>query len=59
MAFGQSAQMHSRHGWPVWKAIPAFAGMDIGYDDEGDEEEGGANFYFPDGNASIARLPGS
>ena len=45
---------------PAWMAClegyPGFAGMGIGYDDEGDEEEGGANFYFPDGNASIARL---
>ena len=41
--------------WMAWnEAYPGFAGMDLGYDD-GDEEhyEG---FYFPDGNASIARL---
>ena len=46
--------------WLAWlEDYPGFAGMDIGYDDEDEEEseeEGGGNFYFPDGNASIARL---
>jgi spermidine dehydrogenase len=45
---------------PAWMALregyPGFAGMDIGYPDEGGETEQGGNFYFPDGNASIARL---
>ncbi len=45
---------------PAWLAwilgYPGFAGMDLGYgDEEGDEERGG-RFYFPDGNATIARL---
>ena len=43
---------------PAWMAADqgyaGFAGMDLGYDD-GDEEEY-EGFYFPDGNASIARL---
>jgi len=43
---------------PAWMAADqgyaGFAGMDLGYDD-GDEEEN-EGFYFPDGNASIARL---
>jgi len=43
--------------WMAWfEAYPGFAGMDIGYPDEGSEAEHGGNFYFPDGNASIARL---
>jgi spermidine dehydrogenase len=47
-------------GLPAWLArlegYPGFAGMDIGYAvDEGAEESGG-DFYFPDGNASVARL---
>jgi spermidine dehydrogenase len=46
--------------WMAWlEGYPGFAGMDIGYrdeGDEGDEAEQGGNFYFPDGNASIARL---
>ena len=43
--------------WMAWlESYPGFAGMDIGYDDEGDVEEGGENFHFPDGNASVARL---
>ncbi|MEE8308203.1 MAG: NAD(P)-binding protein [Gammaproteobacteria bacterium] len=37
---------------------PGFAGMDLGLGDEEDEEdeEDWSDFYFPDGNASIARL---
>jgi len=49
---------------PAWLAsnegYPGFAGMDLGEDDENDGEKGraedGGRFYFPDGNASIARL---
>ncbi len=38
-----------------WEEYPGFAGMDIGYDgEEGEYDDGG--FYFPDGNASVARL---
>jgi len=44
--------------FPAWMAwadkYPGFAGMDIGYDDSGEADDGG--FYFPDGNASVARL---
>ncbi|MDH3513026.1 MAG: NAD(P)-binding protein, partial [Gammaproteobacteria bacterium] len=40
--------------WLAWlEGYPGFAGMDIGYDDGYTDD---ANFYFPDGNASIARL---
>ena len=43
--------------WMAWlEDYPGFAGMDLGYDDEGDDEEYGENFHFPDGNASVARL---
>jgi spermidine dehydrogenase len=43
--------------WMAWfEGYPGFAGMDIGYPDEGDAAEQGGDFYFPDGNASIARL---
>jgi spermidine dehydrogenase len=51
--------------WVAWnEGYPGFAGMDVGVDvgvDLGiDEEHGseadGGSFYFPDGNASIARL---
>jgi len=43
--------------WLAWfEGYPGFAGMDIGYPDEGGEAEQGGDFYFPDGNASIARL---
>jgi spermidine dehydrogenase len=43
--------------WLAWfEGYPGFAGMDIGYHDEGGEEEQGGDFHFPDGNASIARL---
>jgi spermidine dehydrogenase len=39
------------------EGYPGFAGMDLGYGDEnGDEEYDDSGFYFPDGNASIARL---
>jgi len=41
--------------WMAWyDGYPGFAGMDLGYDDEDEEDYEG--FYFPDGNASIARL---
>jgi len=43
--------------WMAWiEGYPGFAGMDLGHDDEDSDEEGGEGFYFPDGNASIARL---
>lgn len=58
--------------WPhgVWAigadAVPAslawsngyvgFAGMDLGYGDEGGNSDAGGDFYYPDGNASIARM---
>jgi spermidine dehydrogenase len=44
--------------WMAWiEGYPGFAGMDLGYDDEDSgEEDGDRGFYFPDGNASIARL---
>jgi spermidine dehydrogenase len=42
--------------WMAWlQGYPGFAGMDIGYGDE-DGEYDDEGFYFPDGNASIARL---
>ncbi len=41
----------------AWRnGYPGFAGMDLGYDDEEGNDEAGGNFYYPDGNASIARL---
>jgi len=43
--------------WMAWiDGYPGFAGMDLGYGDEIGGEDGGRGFYFPDGNASIARL---
>ncbi|MCH8059197.1 MAG: NAD(P)-binding protein [Proteobacteria bacterium] len=43
--------------WIAWReGYPGFAGMDIGHDDEEDSAEDDGNFYFPDGNASVARL---
>ena len=43
--------------WMAWnEGYPGFAGMDLGQDDENGGEEDGGSFYFPDGNASIARL---
>ncbi|MCP4302738.1 MAG: NAD(P)/FAD-dependent oxidoreductase, partial [Gammaproteobacteria bacterium] len=43
--------------WMAWnEGYPGFAGMDLGQDDESGGEEDGGSFYFPDGNASIARL---
>ncbi len=43
--------------WMAWiEGYPGFAGMDLGYGDENGGEDGGRGFYFPDGNASIARL---
>ncbi|MEM9621327.1 MAG: FAD/NAD(P)-binding protein [Pseudomonadota bacterium] len=47
---------------PAWVALldgyPGFAGMDAGYElwDSADSSYTAADFYFPDGNASIARL---
>jgi spermidine dehydrogenase len=45
--------------YPAWLAWmngdPGFAGMDIGYD-VGAEVNDESRFYFPDGNASVARL---
>ena len=45
--------------YPAWLAWmdgqPGFAGMDIGYDVEDGVYDDSA-FYFPDGNASVARL---
>jgi len=42
--------------WLAWlEGYPGFAGMDIGYDNGGADERG-ADFYFPDGNASVARM---
>lgn len=37
------------------EGYPGFAGMDLGLDQEGEEEDE-SFFHFPDGNASIARL---
>ncbi len=43
--------------WMAWmEDYPGFAGMDIGHHDENGGEEDARGFYFPDGNASIARL---
>ena len=43
--------------WMAWnEGYPGFAGMDLGHEDENSGEEEGEGFYFPDGNASIARL---
>ena len=43
--------------WMAWMdGYPGFAGMDIGYGGEEGAEVIGGNFYFPDGNASVARL---
>jgi spermidine dehydrogenase len=43
--------------WGAWvEGYPGFADMDLGYGDEESAEERGINFYFPDGNASVARL---
>ncbi len=43
--------------WMAWsEGYPGFAGMDLGHDDEDGGVEDGRNYYFPDGNASIARL---
>ena len=40
--------------WLAWRnGNPGFAGMDIGYDTTPYDESA---FYFPDGNASVARL---
>ena len=48
---------HRRRRLPAWLAWrngdPGFAGMDIGYETEPYDESA---FYFPDGNASVARL---
>ncbi len=37
-------------------SYPGFAGMDLGYGDEAGNDEAGGDFYYPDGNASIARM---
>ena len=43
--------------WMAWlEEYPGFAGMDIGHSGEETEQASGGDFYFPDGNASIARL---
>jgi spermidine dehydrogenase len=43
--------------WLAWlEGYPGFAGMDLGYGDEEGTQESGGNLYFPDGNASVARL---
>ena len=43
--------------WMAWsEGYPGFAGMDPGYGDEEDNHESGGDFYYPDGNASIARM---
>ncbi|MCP5092035.1 MAG: FAD-dependent oxidoreductase, partial [Gammaproteobacteria bacterium] len=43
--------------WMAWnEGYPGFAGMDLGQNDEDGGEDDGRNYYFPDGNASIARL---
>ena len=43
--------------WMAWNnGYPGFAGMDPGYEDEDSSEDDSGGFYFPDGNASIARL---
>ncbi len=46
--------------FPAWLALregyPGFAGMDIGYATEEGAEQRGGNIYFPDGNASVARM---
>jgi spermidine dehydrogenase len=63
-------QRRAQGGWaigadamPAWLArmegYPGFAGMDLDQDegsDDEDSEESGGNFFFPDGNASVARL---
>ncbi|MCH9696233.1 MAG: NAD(P)-binding protein [Gammaproteobacteria bacterium] len=42
--------------WMAWgEGYPGFAGMDLGSSDDSGEEDP-RRFYFPDGNASIARL---
>jgi spermidine dehydrogenase len=38
------------------EGYPGFANMDLGYGEEENNYEAGGNFYYPDGNASIARL---
>jgi spermidine dehydrogenase len=43
--------------WMAWnEGYPGFAGMELGHDDENGGEADDGGFYFPDGNASIARL---
>lgn len=43
--------------WMAWnEGYPGFAGMDIGHNEEDDGNEDDSGFYFPDGNASVARL---
>ncbi|MEM7276564.1 MAG: NAD(P)-binding protein [Pseudomonadota bacterium] len=38
------------------ESYPGFAGMDLGYTDDELEASEGGEVYFPDGNASVARL---
>jgi len=63
-------QRRAQGGWaigadamPAWLArkegYPGFAGMGLDQDEDNDEEggeESGGNIFFPDGNASVARL---
>jgi spermidine dehydrogenase len=43
--------------WMAWNdGLPGFAGMDGGDGEESGDEEHDRGFYFPDGNASVARL---
>jgi spermidine dehydrogenase len=43
--------------WMAWiEGYPGFAGMDVGLVDEHSSAEDERDLYFPDGNASVARL---
>ena len=43
--------------WMAWaEGYPGFAGMDLGFDLGSEDTDTGERFYFPDGNASVARL---
>jgi len=43
--------------WMAWnEGYPGFAGMELDYGDDNGGEADDGGFYFPDGNASIARL---
>jgi spermidine dehydrogenase len=58
--WGQGLWAIGADAFPAWLAwlegFPGFAGMDIGYGDEDADWEGGEDVYFPDGNATVARL---